>query len=80
MDDIDPSVFEDYLRDLGVLVRELAIEAKAKAMEGGRNDFDVGYMAAFHRVVSLMQQQAEGFNLPLERISLEGLDPDEELI
>jgi hypothetical protein len=80
MNDIDPSVFEDYLHDLGVLVREMAMEAKAKAVDGGRNDFVTGYMAAFHRIVSLMQQQAETFNLPLEKISLEGLDPDEELV
>ena len=76
----NPTVFEDYLRDLGVLLREMAIEAQNKATEGGRTDFDVGYMAAFHRVVSLMQQQAEAFNLPLEALSLEGLDPDEELV
>ena len=76
----DQTVFEDYLHDLGILLREMANEAKAKAVEGGHNDFDVGYMAAFHRVVSLMQQQAEAFNLPLEALSLEGLDPDEELV
>jgi hypothetical protein len=77
---IDPSVFEDYLHDLGVLIREIAVEAKSKAEAGGRNDFEVGYMAAFHRVVSLMQQQAEAFNLPLEKIALDNLDPDEELV
>lgn len=80
MSDVDPSVFEDYLYDLGVMVREMAIESKKKADEGGRGAFDVGYMAAFHRVVSLMKQQAEGFKLPLEKISLQDLDPDKDLI
>jgi hypothetical protein len=76
----DNSVFEDYLRDLGTLIREMAVEAKAKADSSGRNPFDVGYMAGFHRVVSLMQQQAEAFNVPVERLGLGGLDPDKDLV
>lgn len=80
MSNTDPSVYEDYLRDLGVLIRELAVEAKANTDDGKRTEFTVGYLAAFHRVVSLMQQQAEAFNLPAEVISLEGLDPDEDLV
>lgn len=73
-------VFENYLHDLGVLLRELSCEAKARANERGRNDFDMGYMTALHRVVSLMQQQADSFNLPLEQIAMSGLDPDTDLV
>ena len=76
----DPTVFEDYLRDLGRLIREMALDAKAKAEASGGSEFDVGYMAGFHRVVSLMQQQAEAFDLPLESLALNDLDPDEELV
>lgn len=76
----DGSVFEDYLRDTGALIREFALEAKSKVEESGRSDFSVGYMAGFHRVVSLMQQQAAAFNIPVEKLALNGLDPDEELV
>jgi len=43
-------------------------------------DFSTGYMAGFHRVVSLMQQQAEAFDIPLEEIGLQEIDADEDLV
>lgn len=73
------SVYSDYLRDLGVLTKELALEAKQQARDND-TDFSVGYMAGFHRVVSLMQQQADAFGIPLESIGLNGIDPDEDLV
>ncbi len=68
-----------YLRDLGYLLRELAVEAKQKAT-ASQSEFATGYMAGFHRVVSLMQQQAEAFEIPLEDLELDGFDPDSELV
>lgn len=68
-----------YLLDLGFLIRDLAVESKLAAMEK-QSDFAIGYMAGFHRVVSLMQQQAEAFNIPLEEIALAGFDADRELV
>ena len=35
---------------------------------------------AYYEVLSLMQQQAEAFDLPLNDLGLSGLDPDRELI
>ncbi len=35
---------------------------------------------AYYEVLSLMQQQAEAFQLPLEALALEGLDPERDLI
>lgn len=75
----DDSVYRNYLFDLGIVLKEMALEAKQKARSSGA-DFDVGYMAGFHRVLSLMQQQAEAFAIPLEEISLAGIDPDEDLV
>jgi hypothetical protein len=72
-------VHADYLQDLGVLLREMAMEAKARQRETG-TDFATGYMSGFHRVISLMQQQAEAFGIPLADIGLDGIDPDEELV
>ncbi|MCP5467922.1 MAG: hypothetical protein H7A32_01470 [Deltaproteobacteria bacterium] len=45
-----------------------------------KTDFAIGYMAAFHRIVSLMQQQAEAFSISIDEIGLEGIDADEDLV
>ena len=76
---IDPQTYQNYLRDLGFLMRELASDSKAKMSQTG-NAFDDGYSAAIHRVVSLMQQQADTFGIPHNEICLDGLDPDEDLV
>lgn len=76
---LDTTVYQNYLRDLGVLIRELALEAKKQATEK-ESDFSIGYMSGFHRIVSLMQQQAEAFNISSEEIGLNGLDADEEFV
>jgi len=76
---MDTTVYQNYLKDLGSLIKESAMEAKQQSLEKD-TDFSVGYMAGFHRVVSLMQQQAEAFDLPLEEIGLDGIDADEDLV
>lgn len=76
---VDTTVYQNYLKDLGVLVKELALEAKQQAADKG-TDFSTGYMAGFHRVVSLMQQQAEAFDIPFEEIGLDKIDADEDLV
>jgi hypothetical protein len=78
-DEVPASVHKLYLRDLGCLIKELAVESKQAATES-QSDFATGYMAGFHRVVSLMQQQAEAFEIPLGDIALDGFDPDSELV
>lgn len=75
----DTTVYQNYLKDLGVLIREMALEAKQQVVEKD-TDFSTGYMAGFHRVVSLMQQQAEAFDISLEDIGLDGIDVDEDLV
>lgn len=71
--------YENYVKDLGVLVKEYALEAKQQKMEK-ETDFSIGYMMGFHRMVSLMQQQAEIFNISLEKIGLDGIDADQDLL
>lgn len=73
------NAYQLYLRDLGYLIRELAVESKQAATEK-QSDFSIGYMAGFHRVVSLMQQQANAFEIPLADLALDGFDPDNELV
>ncbi|PIE63053.1 MAG: hypothetical protein CSA25_02180 [Desulfobacter postgatei] len=71
------TVYQTYLKDLGFLIKEMALEVKKKAIENG-TDFSVGYMAGFHRIVYLTQQQAEAFGIPFEKIGLSGIDADED--
>ena len=67
------NVHELYLRDLGVLVNEYAREAKADLLKARGTDgesFAQGYFMGFHRFVTLMQQQAEAFDIPLTDVGL----------
>ena len=76
---VDMMVYQNYIKDLGFLVKELALEAKQQKIDKG-TDFSTGYMAGFHRVVSLMQQQAEAFDISVDKIGLSGIDADEDLV
>ncbi len=77
--DADRTVHENYLRDVGTLIAELAREAKREA-GATQADFATGYMAGFHRVVSLMLQQGEAFGIPAQALGLAGIDPDADLV
>ncbi len=75
--------YRQYLRDLGSLISDKAREAKQlKEKSAGTDDFEfnLGRLMAFHEVVSLMQQQAEAFGLPLDELGLAGLSPDTDLL
>lgn len=72
-----------YVRDLGLLIKEKAFDAKhAKESSVGtaNHQFDLGRLMAFHEVISLMQQQAEAFGIPFEEIGLTDVDPDHVLL
>lgn len=72
-----------YLRDLGFLLKERALDALEKAREErrtGAGEFHTGRSAAFCEVISIMLSQAEGFQIPAEAMSLAGVDPERDLI
>lgn len=76
-------VYKNYLMDLGFLVKEYALEAKQdkeKCVGTPSEDFATGYLCGFHRIVTLMQQQAEGFQIPLEDLRLDDIDGNRDLI
>lgn len=72
-------VYKNYLFDLGFLMKEYALEAKKRA-DAEYNDYNAGYLCGFHRIISLMQQQAVGFNISNEEIGLDGIDANEDLV
>ena len=79
----DPVVFVNYLHDLGFQLKEYALEAKKRADTSKgtpEESYYTGYLMGFHRVVSLMQQQAEAFGIPLRMLGLEGFDAEKDLI
>ncbi len=75
-------VYKNYLRDLGFLVKEQALETKKKrASEVGTSSegFYDGYIQGFIFIISLMQQQAGGFQIPLKDLCLDDIDPYKDL-
>ena len=70
----------NYLLDLGYFIREAAEDAKRQvaAAAGGDRTFQYGRLMAYYEVVSLMQQQAVAFDLPLADLRLDGIEPDKD--
>ena len=74
---------ENYLSDLGLILKERALEARRQRDELPEESLDrtfqFGRVIAFNEVISIMQQQAEGLNIPLSDLRLEDIDPDRDL-
>src|SRR5205807_2035649 len=75
---LDPmsDLHKNYLFDLGYLLRERALEAKAahEAARGtGSEAFESGQRIAYYAVMSLLISEAKSFQLPIEDLHLEGL-------
>lgn len=75
--------YKYYLQDLGQLLKEYALEARAERdnQTGDKErEFYNGMVLGYHRVISLMQQQAEGFDIDLAELNLQDIHPDMELV
>jgi hypothetical protein len=73
----------NYLLDLGMLLKKDALNARDKARASkGTNayEFESGRAFAYYEVISVMQQQAAAFGLPLETLSLADVDADRDLL
>jgi hypothetical protein len=75
-----PNTHANYLLDLGQLLRGAALSAKHRAAAAPDRDFEQGRHSAYYEVLSVMHQQAIAFNLPLHDLSLDGLDPERDLL
>ena len=71
--------YKNYLLDLGLLLKENATEAKQQQSTNKR-EFDEGYLLAYYEVITLMQQQADAFEIPLNELQLDHFDADQELM
>jgi len=76
--------YKHYLRDIGEIVKTRALEAKderAREQEGSAAyHFQCGRLIAFNEVISILQQQAEGFGINLRDLTLDNIDPDRDLV
>jgi hypothetical protein len=74
---------ENYLFDLGPVIKERAFEARRERdglpPESLEREFQSGRVIAFNEVISIMQQQAEGLGIPLSELRLDDIDPDRDL-
>jgi len=70
--------YESFCIALGESLSEVIKEAIEKKQLENKDknsmDFNNGYICGFHRIITLMQQQAEIFEIPYEEI---GIDFDE---
>ena len=73
------AIHQNFLLDLGTLLRERAVAARDKARLSS-NEFEDGVAHAYFEVMSLIQSQAEAFGLPLEDAGLNGFSVDKELL
>ena len=76
---MDGKTASSYIKDLRQLVREKAIEAKKNA-QSPSGSYDIGFLMAYHDIVSLMQSQAVAFGIPFDEIGLSDIDPDADLL
>jgi hypothetical protein len=76
--------YKHFLHDLGEIVKTRAFETKeerAREREGSATyEFQCGRLIAFNEVVSILQQQAEGFGISLKELNLDDIDPDRDLV
>jgi hypothetical protein len=79
----DDVQWQNYLIDLGRLVKEYAlaaVEEREKHRNESTQEFYDGYVLGFHRIVSLMQQQALSYDIDLKEIHLDCIEPDRDLV
>jgi hypothetical protein len=74
------SVHANYLTDLGDELRRQAEAAKDEARAAPNDAFLQGQAHALYSVMSLMQQQAGSFALPLRDLALDGFDAERDLL
>ena len=79
---------ESFLFEFGFMIREAAERATRDADRARRDvegsddpdrSFHDGRAFEYRFIVTLMQEQAESFGIPLEEVALEGLDPDRDI-
>ncbi len=74
--------FQGFLIDSIFLLKESARKAKLNKDNSDPKDFDynLGYLMAFHEVISLLEHQAFAFNIKKKELGLADIDADKDLL
>ena len=79
-----PNRYKNYLFDVGALIKERALEARQqKALErkGTKSYmYEAGRLMGFNEVISILQQEAQGFGIELSDLQLDDIEPDQDLL
>lgn len=76
---IQEDKFKFYTHDLAYLIKQKALEAKENnnnLQASNKDDYSLGYLMAFHDILSLMKQQANAFNIEHQEIGLDDIEPE----
>ncbi len=74
------STAENFILDLGALVKDEALKAVATSRASGTDQFEAGRAMAWYEVASLIQQQAAAFGLSLSQVGLMEFDAERDLL
>ena len=80
---VENEIYRHYLADLGHVLAERALEAKSaceQAKSREEREFASGQLMAYYAVISLMQQQAEAFQLSPADLNMGDLVADRDLL
>ena len=74
--------FKNYVKYMGLLIKEQANKAKSDAQQPneGWEDFNKGELMAYHTIISLLKVQAPIFDIKETEIGLDDIDPDTDLL
>lgn len=78
-----PNSAQDFIRDLGQLLRERALDAKLDrdaAVDSADEDLKLGRLMAFYEVLSLIEEQADAFGLDRADVGLRAFSADRDLL
>jgi hypothetical protein len=74
------STAENFILDLGALVKEGALKAVASSQASGMDQFEAGRAIAWYEVVSLVLQQAAAFGMSPSQVGLSEFDAERDLL
>jgi hypothetical protein len=73
------NLYSNYAYDLCTILCERARDAKSDK-EREPNDYNVARLMAYHEVVSILRDQAIAFGIELEKLGLNNIQPDIDLL
>ena len=72
-----------YILDICEMIKNQAIASKSptnKYSESCDDVYNIGYLMAFHSVLSILKKEADIFEINQEDIGLANIDPDMDLL